>query len=107
MATITRGPTDELLLQLKGALDAYERDNPTAIATLYRQNSASIRVRIVDDGFIGLSRGERQKRVWGFLSDRVPQDDLEEVSVLLLISQAEQNSSFLNSEFNDPVSSGI
>lgn len=106
MATIIRGIDDEYVKKLKDVLDEYEREHPGAVATLYRQNTASVRIRIVDSLFAKMSLGDRHDMVWDFLTARVDEDTMQEISVLLLLSQEEQNSSFMNFEFNDPIPSG-
>jgi stress-induced morphogen len=50
--------------RIRAALDEYEQANPGAAATLYRQGPATVRIRIVDLAFAGLSKGDRHDRVW-------------------------------------------
>src|SRR5436309_7218781 len=107
MATIVRGSDDELVERVKKVLDDYEQQQPGGCASLYRHNSASIRVRIVDDRFDGLSRAARHDQVWKFIADRLNDDDIQEISVLLLLSPKEQQTTFMNSEFDDPVPSTL
>ena len=107
MATIHSGQQDKAVRSVKSALDAYEHAHPGADATLYRQNSASIRIRIVDKAFAGLSRGDRHDSVWEFLSEKLDDDTIQEISVLLLLAPGEQQKSFMNFEFEHPVPSGF
>src|SRR3954465_4765508 len=107
MATITRGSSDEFVQRIKTALDAYEQNHPGARASLYRQNSGSIRLRIIDDRFADWSKGKRHDYAWKFIADRLSDDDAEEISMLLLLASGEPASSFLNSEFDDPVPSNL
>jgi stress-induced morphogen len=107
MAKITRGRQDKLVGKIKEVLDQYEESHPTATATLYRQNSASVRVRIVDPRFARSSKGARHDRVWKFISDRLDEDDLQEISLLILLTPPEQASSFINSEFEEPIRSKL
>lgn len=102
MATVIRGSKDELLLGVKSALDDYERENPDSLASLFRVNSGAIWVRVVSDAFGRMTLDDRHEKVWQFLRDRLPGDDAEEISALILLTHAEQNTSFLNREFNDP-----
>ena len=102
MATIIRGNTDSLIEALKSALDAYEAAYPGAEAKLYRQNSASIRIKVTDRRFEGMSKSRRHDHVWNFLAQRVPQDTLAEISQVLAIAPAELQMSFANFEFDDP-----
>lgn len=107
MATISRGRRDKLVNRVKQVLDHYEESHPAASATLYRQNSASVRVRIVDPRFGRLSKGTRHDRVWKFISERMDEDDLQEISLLILLAPSEQASSFINSEFDKPIRSKL
>jgi stress-induced morphogen len=107
MATVTRGKTDEYVERMKAALDAYEVAHRDAVASLYRQNSGSIRIRVVADHFGPMSRGARHDEVWDFLAGQLSEDDMEEISVLLLLSPKEQAKSFMNTEFDDPTPSRI
>lgn len=105
MATVVRGKTDEYVKKIKAALDAFETSHPGAVAELYRQNSGSIRVRIIDQRFAKMSRPRRHDEVWDFLADRLDDDTLQEISVLLPIGPAERDSSFMSMEFDHPVKS--
>lgn len=107
MATIARGSRDELVKKLRNTLDEYERLNPGAVATLYRQNSASIRIRIIDKRFAGWSRGKRHDQALSFISERLSDDEIQEISMLLLLTPEELSASFINSEFDDPVRSNF
>jgi stress-induced morphogen len=105
MATITRGPKDQAAKKMKIALDAFEKQYMGSVATLYRQDSVSIRVRIVDKRFAKMSIPDRHDLAWNFLVDRLDEDTLQQLSVLLLLSPAETKSSFMNQEFDDPIPS--
>ena len=107
MAAITRGPQDNTVLRIRDALNDYERHHPGAVASVYRQNSASIRIRIVDERFSGQSKGQRHDDAWRFIADQLDSDTSEEVSMLILLAPSEQRSSFINTEFDDPLPSRI
>jgi stress-induced morphogen len=109
MATITRNAkqADKLLLDIKAALDQYEHDFPGSEASLYRQNSGSIRVRVVDDRFGGMSEANRDDAVVSYLAQRLPEDTLQEISILVLLPRRDLASSFMNLEFNDPTPSRL
>jgi stress-induced morphogen len=102
MATITRGASDAYVLRIKDALEEYERLHPGAAASLYRQNSASIRIRIIDERFARVSKGDRHDQVWDFLANQLDEDTLQEISVLALLSPKETASSFWNEDFENP-----
>jgi stress-induced morphogen len=105
MATIVREPQDPAVAALKRALDEYEQAHHGAIASLYRQNSASVRIRIIDDRFAAMPKSQRHDLVWDYLSSRLDDDTLQEISVLLLLSPKEQASSLMNMEFDHPLPS--
>jgi stress-induced morphogen len=107
MATITRGTSDQYLEKVKTALEAYEQQHAGAAASLYRQSPGSIRVRVIDPSFAKLSKSRRHDLVWDFISDRVDDDTIQEISILLLLTPAEETSSVMNEEFNDPIPSGL
>lgn len=107
MATIVHGATDEAVQALKDALDAYEDAHPGADASLYRQNNASIRLRVIDRRFEGMPKSRRHTDVWRFLADRVPEDTLADVSVLLTVAPAELRDSLANLEFERPTPSRV
>lgn len=108
MASIVRGPRDAAVKAIKNILDLYEQENPGAAAELYRQNTASIRIRIVDERFRRMSKPARHDRVFDFIAEHVADDDLiQEISVLLLLAPSEQPASLMNMEFDDPIPSGF
>jgi len=107
MATITQGSIDPEVQALKDALDAYEAAHPGADAALYRQNSASIRLRVIDRRFEGMTKSRRHADVWDFLATRVPEDTLADVSLVLTIAPAELKHSFANFEFEQPTPSRL
>jgi stress-induced morphogen len=67
----------------------------------YRYNPASIRVRIVDERFRGLSRPERDDMVEPYLR-QLPEETLEDLVILLLLSPDEIPRSMMNVEFEYP-----
>ena len=100
------GNSDDRLQAVADALEAYEEQHPNAQIKLYRQNSASIRVRIVDPEFEGISKADRHEAVWAFVKD-LPEDQQSEISVLLLLTPDELKLSFANFEFDNPVPSKL
>jgi stress-induced morphogen len=107
MATVKRGTTDTSVQQILDALNEYERQFPGSQAIVDRQNPASIRIRIIDDRFAGRSRSRRHDDVWEFLGQRLPDDLMSEISVLILLPTAEIRSSLSNLEFEDPLPSQL
>jgi len=107
MAIITRGSQDGLVLKIKSILDTYEQLHAGAKANVYRQNSASIRIRVVDPRFVSMSTPDRHDDVWKFISDQLTDDELQEVSILLVLAPQEERSSLMNLEFDDPIPSRL
>lgn len=107
MADVLHGSSDRIVADLKDALDQYERQHRGAKAALYRRNSASVRIRVIDRRFEGMARSERHDRVWKFLAARVPEDSLAEVSQLIALPPGEQADSFANLEFEKPTPSTL
>jgi len=76
----------------------------------YRFNSASIRVRIIDDAFLGKSEVEREKLVDPIL-DQLPEDTQSDIMLLLTMTEDEVkpfNRHYLtNLEYENPRPSGL
>jgi hypothetical protein len=91
---------------IKHALKSYELCHPNAQVTSYRQNSGSIRVRIIDPDFRKLDKALRHDQVWGIL-DPLPEDILSQITVLLLLTPEEAKTSFANMDFENPIPSRL
>ena len=107
MAKIVRGKRDPVVQALKRALDAYEASYPGAATALYRSNPASIRLRLIDRRFEGMTKSRRHADVWNFLAARVNEDALADISQLLALAPSELKTSPGNLEFEDPVASNL
>ncbi|MEI8372269.1 MAG: hypothetical protein WCJ35_05455 [Planctomycetota bacterium] len=105
MAAI-RGKVDPILIVIANALTAYEKAHPKADIVIFRQNSVSARVRIVDPELGGISKADRHDLVWEYLST-LPDEIQNEVSVLLLLAPEETAVSFANFEFEHPIPSNF
>jgi stress-induced morphogen len=101
---IPRGASDSAVGEVIQKLGRYQADHPAAEIEVYRQNQASIRVRVIDPAFRTLSRSERSKMVWPLLRE-LPEETLSEVSMVLLISPEEKETSMVSREFDDPLPS--
>jgi hypothetical protein len=106
MATIVKAPEDVEVKQVAERLAEYERDHPGSIASVYRQNGASIRVRIVDARFDEMNRTTRNREACRY-TERLPEDIQQQITVLLLLAPGELQGSLMNLEFDDPISSGL
>jgi stress-induced morphogen len=103
---VTRGNSDEIIDRIMAALRLYLDHHPHAEIDLYRQNSVSVRVRIIDSAFLGMSRPDRSDKVWKYF-EGLAEDDQSEISSLILLAPDEAAESFANFEFEHPVPSGL
>lgn len=107
MATVIRGKQDTAVESLRTALDEYEASHPGSQASLYRQSPGSIRVRIIDDRFAGVSLSRRHDELWDFVSKRVGDEVMGEVSILLAFPRSELDRSLANQDYEDPLPSDL
>jgi hypothetical protein len=103
---IPRGKSDETIERIIEALRAFEADHPDAQIDIYRQNSVSVRVRVICASFAGETKVERSKKVWQYLNS-LPDDVQSDLSTLILLTPEETKVSFANFEFDDPVPSNL
>jgi len=106
MVTIRGKNIDDCLQAVADALAEYEKQHPKASVEVYRQNSASVRARIVDPDFDGVSKADRHDAVWAFVKD-LPEEQQAEISLLLLLVPGELKMSFASYEFDHPVPSQL
>lgn len=106
MSMKLRGTTDKYLEAVMEVLAKYEAQHPHAEIEGYRQNSVSLRIRIVDPDFAGVSRTDRHNTVWRIL-DELPEEIQSHLSTILLLTPDEKKASFASFEFDDPVPSKL
>ncbi len=104
--TIPRGKSDEVIDKIMAALRTYEADHPRAQIDLYRQDSVSVRVRIIDPDFAGQGKPQRSQQAWKYLG-QLPEEEQSDISTVLLLTPDETKMSFANFEFNDPIPSKL
>ncbi len=103
---VPRGNSDEVINRIIAALRAYEADHPNAQIDLYRQNSVSVRVRIIDPDLAGRSKVDRSKEAWKYLNS-LPDEIQSDLSSLILLAPEETKRSVANLEFEDPIPSNL
>jgi hypothetical protein len=103
---IPRGNSDKVIDRIIEVLHAYETDHPRAQIDLYRQNSVSVRIRIIDPDFAGQGKPQRSKQAWRYLGN-LPDEVQSDISTVLLLSPNETTMSFANFEFDDPIPSKL
>jgi stress-induced morphogen len=91
---------------LKALETKYKPAHPEAEFDSYRQNSASIRIRIIDPGFRDLDRVTRDDQIWEILGS-LPEDIQSQITVVLLLTPEEAKTSFANMDFENPIPSRL
>jgi hypothetical protein len=104
--TIPRGKSDEVIDAIIAALRAYEADHQQAQIDLYRQNSVSVRVRIIDPDFASQGKSQRSQHVWRYF-EQLPEEVHSDISTVLLLTPDETKKSFANLEFDEPIPSKL
>lgn len=79
----------------------YVSGHPKAQVSVYRYNPVSIRIRVVDPDFEGMSIADREDVIWKIL-EKLPEDIISDISVGLFITPEEQPDSLMNFEFDHP-----
>jgi stress-induced morphogen len=106
MSLSLRGKADTALEAVIAVLAKYEAEHRSAEIEVFRQNSVSIRIRIVDPDFADFSRTERHNSLWKLLGE-LSQDVQSEISTILLLTPEEKKNSFASFEFDDPLPSRL
>lgn len=107
MAVHWRGKRpDPQAKQILDALQPYQKDHPQAEIEAYRQNSVSVRIRILNPEFTGKSRAQREEEVWAVLN-QLSEETAAEISQLLLFTPDEAKQSFASFEFDEPIPSKL
>jgi hypothetical protein len=102
---IERPPDADVLTILDG-LEAYRASHPLAKIKAYRQNSGSIRIRIIDPDFAPLDKALRHDHVWALLR-QLDDDVISQITVVLLLTPKETKTSFANMDFNNAIPSDL
>ncbi len=87
--------------EIADLLKAYEQLQPDAKTKSYRYSSGSIRIRIIDPRFDGLSRIERNDDFWEYMQE-LSDESHSQISMIVLVAPAEVESSPANYEFEHP-----
>jgi stress-induced morphogen len=98
--------TDDVQLILQLLEREYQASHRHAKIDAYRQNAASIRVRIVDPDFEGSNRVERNRRISQLLQ-QLSEHVESQITQLLLLKPEVTKISFANLEFNHPVPAAL
>ena len=101
MAITIRGTSDKGLRSVRKALSAYAEKHPDAEIELYRRNSISVRIRVIDPVFADMGMPERHERIWEHL-ETLPDEIQSDISMLVTLAPEEAKRSMANLEFEDP-----
>jgi hypothetical protein len=97
---------DDDVKAVEEILHAYKKSHPRARTKSYRQNSGSIRLRIIDPGFAEMDRAVRHDQIWGLLR-QLDKDVISQITVVLLLTPEEAKTSFASMDFDSPVPSDL
>jgi hypothetical protein len=86
---------------VRNVLSEYKSRHPEAKVDVRRYNSASIRVRVIDPAFEGVSLVDRDDELWELL-EKLPDDTIADLSMLITLAPSELRTSMANLEFEDP-----
>lgn len=100
-AVHVRGDEDAYIRKIVKKLKRYKDSHPRASVEIYRQNSVSVRIRVVDPDFEKLDIVGRDDLLWSYL-DELDEDARSEITMLLLVAPSEVQTSFMNAEFENP-----
>lgn len=106
MTVEIRGEVVEALALVADVLRGLEEGHPEARIDLYRPNSVSIRIRVIDPRFAGLGMPARHDRVWAHL-EKLPDEVVGEISMVLLLAPGEVDRSISNFEFEHTAPSRV
>ncbi len=106
MPSKSRDQRDTTLRRIEAVLKKYRADHPQAKTEAKRQNSASVRVRVINPEFSGTSKFDRHDAMQKYL-DALSLEEFNEISMLLLLAPEEVKHSISNLEFEQPSRSPI
>jgi hypothetical protein len=102
-----RAKTDKFVQRILETLrTGYGEKHPKATIEAYRYNPASIRVRIIDPEFRDKDILEREEVVDRIL-ETLPEEVRAEITILLLLTPKERQTSLGSMEFDDPTPSRL
>ncbi len=101
MAITIREPVTPQTEEIGKAFEPYELFNQGVEIDIYRYNSISIRIRVIDPAFAGMGKVERHERIWEYL-EKLPEDVLSDVSMIVSLAPGEEAKSISNLEFENP-----
>lgn len=93
--------------QIREVLEESAQQHRHAKIDVKRYNPVAIRIRIIDPDFKGRDRADREPEIWTLLQSRLSDDQLADVTMLLLLTPDEARTSLANVEFDAPIPSRL
>lgn len=87
--------------EIEKLLALYKAEYPQAKTEVKRYNSASIRVRIIDPRFAGMTPEARDGEFWKCMQE-LPDNAFTQITMAVLLAPGELKSSLANLEFEQP-----
>lgn len=107
MARHDRSPQpDPQVRQILHVLAAYDRAHPQAQIEGRRHSPVSVRLRMIDPDFQRQDRLEREPDMWRLLH-QLPDDVFVTITMLLLLTPEEAETSLASQEFEHPIPSRV
>ena len=97
---------DTEVKQIMCVLAEYARAHPNSQIEAQRQNSVSIRIRVIDPDFVGKDRIDREPEIWRHL-EKLPEEVFSTITMVLLLTPKEAKTSLASREFDDPIPSRL
>jgi hypothetical protein len=92
--------------RLNAVLRPFLAEYPEADVDAYRRNLHSMRIRVVHPVFKNMDRVNRDEFMWKYL-DKLPKRLHQDITMLLVLSPDEQDKSFMNHDYENPLPSSL
>lgn len=92
---------DRVLEGVRDALSQFKLSHPKARIDSYRQSKSNIRLRVIDESFVGQSVKTRHQSLWKLL-ENVSLEDRNQVTFMVLLTPDESAVAMTNYEFENP-----
>jgi len=96
--------TDAQVQQILDVLAEYKQAHPNAQIEVHRKHDVSLRIRMIDPDFRGIDWIDRESEVWKIL-EKLPDEVFLNITMLLLLTPEETQTSWASMEFDHPIPS--
>ena len=104
MARIDRSKTpDSQVQQVLDVLVEYEQDHPDALIEARRTGYDFIHVRIIDKALKTMNRVERSDKIWPLFFEKLPDEIIQDITRVILVTPEEAPHNGSSIEFDDPL----